>query len=116
VLVSSHLLAEVAQSVDDVVVIAKGEMRGQGTLEQVLGGDEGHSTFVRAQDNDRLASALQDAGYTVRPDGEGLLVPGVSAEQVGIVAGDAGAYLIHLAPQARSLEQAFFALTGEATT
>jgi len=116
VLVSSHLLAEVAQSVDDVVVIAKGEMRGHGTLEEVLGGDEGPATFVRAQDNDQLANALQEAGHTVRPDGEGLLVPGVSAEQVGVVAGDAGAYLIHLAPQARSLEQAFFALTGEVMT
>jgi ABC-2 type transport system ATP-binding protein len=116
VLVSSHLLAEVAQSVDDVVVIAKGEMRGQGTLAEVLGGDEGASTFVRAQDNDRLAQALQDAGHTVQPDGDGLLVPGVSAEQVGVVAGDAGTYLVHLAPQARSLEQAFFSLTGEVMT
>ena len=34
VLVSSHLLAEVAQSVDDVVIIAHGELRGQGTLER----------------------------------------------------------------------------------
>ena len=41
VLVSSHLLAEVAQSVDDVVIIARGEMRGRGTLAEVLGGDEG---------------------------------------------------------------------------
>ena len=37
VLVSSHLLAEVAQSVDDVVIIANGEMRGRGTLAEVLG-------------------------------------------------------------------------------
>jgi ABC-2 type transport system ATP-binding protein len=116
VLVSSHLLAEVAQSVDDVVVIARGEMRGQGTLAQVLGGDDGPSTVVRAQDNDALARALQAAGHTVHPNGDALLVPGASPEQVGVVAGDAGAYLAHLAPQARSLEQAFFALTGEVTT
>ena len=45
--------------------------------------------------------------------GEGLLVPGASAEQVGVVAGDAGVYLVALAPQTRSLEQAFLALTGE---
>jgi ABC-2 type transport system ATP-binding protein len=114
VLVSSHLLAEVAQSVDDVVVIAKGQMRAQGTLEQVLGGDEGLSTAVRSQDDDRLARALQGAGLTVQHGEDGLLVPGATPEQVGVVAGDAGVYLVGLAPKARSLEQAFFALTEDA--
>ena len=115
VLISSHLLAEVAQSVDDVVVISRGALRGQGTLEAVLGGDEGLSTIVRAQDSDRLIAALRAAGHTVQSLGDGLLVPGVSPEQVGVIAGDSGIYLVHLAPQARSLEQAFFALTGETT-
>ncbi|MGH2943660.1 MAG: ABC transporter ATP-binding protein [Solirubrobacteraceae bacterium] len=115
VLVSSHLLAEVAQSVDDVVVIAGGKLRGQGTLEAVLGGDEDASTVVRGQDNERLAGALKSAGHMVQRDGDGLLVLGATPEQVGIVAGDAGVYLIGLAPRSRSLEQAFFALTGEAT-
>jgi ABC-2 type transport system ATP-binding protein len=116
VLVSSHLLAEVAQSVDDVVIIAHGRMRGHGTLEQVLGGDEGPSTEVASQDDDRLASALRAAGHGVTrlPDG-GLLVPGVTPKEVGVVAHDAGVYLVGLAQQSRSLEQAFFALTGEAT-
>jgi len=114
VLVSSHLLAEVAQSVDDVVVIAKGEMRAQGTLAQVLGGDEGLATAVRSQDDERLARALQGAGHTVQRDDDGLLVPGASPEQVGVVAGDAGVYLVGLAPKARSLEQAFMALTADA--
>ncbi|MDP2709652.1 MAG: ATP-binding cassette domain-containing protein [Solirubrobacteraceae bacterium] len=113
VLISSHLLAEVAQSVDDVVVISHGELRARGTLEDVLGGDEGLVTVVRAQDDDRLARALQDAGHPVQRSGDGLLVPGVSPEEVGVVAGDAGVYLVGLAPQVRSLEQAFFALTGD---
>ncbi len=115
VLISSHLLAEVAQSVDDVVVVARGELRGQGTLESVLGGDEGRSTAVRARDNARLARALESAGHTVARDGLGLLVPGASPEEVGVIAGDAGVYLVGLAPQARSLEQAFFALTADPT-
>jgi ABC-2 type transport system ATP-binding protein len=116
VLVSSHLLAEVAQSVDDVVVIASGQMRGQGTLEQVLGGDEGPATAVRSQDDDRLAQALQAAGHTVMRLGDGgMIVPGAAPKEVGVVAHDAGVYLVGLAQQSRSLEQAFFALTGEAT-
>ena len=114
VLVSSHLLAEVAQSVDDVVVIAKGQMRGQGTLEQVLGGDEGPATEVRSQDDTRLANALQAAGHSVtRLPAGGLIVPGVGPKEVGVVAHDAGVYLVGLGQQTRSLEQAFFALTGE---
>jgi ABC-2 type transport system ATP-binding protein len=48
VLVSSHLLSEVAQSVDDVVVISHGVLRGSGTLEQVLGSPDGPVTRVRS--------------------------------------------------------------------
>jgi ABC-2 type transport system ATP-binding protein len=115
VLVSSHLLSEVAQSVDDVVVISRGRLRGHGTLESVLGGDEGLVTVVRAQDDERLSRALRSAGFTVQRSGDGLLVPRASPEEVGVVAGDAGVYLVALAPQTRSLEQAFLALTGELT-
>lgn len=113
VLVSSHLLAEVAQSVDDVVVIANGELRGQGTLKQVLGGDDGPSTEVRAQDNDRLARALEDRGHAVHREADALLVLGATPEQVGAVAGEARVNLVALGPRGRSLEAAFFALTAE---
>jgi ABC-2 type transport system ATP-binding protein len=112
VLISSHLLAEVAQSVDDVVVISKGELRARGPLQQVLGGTDGPVTEVRSRDREGLAGALQAAGHAVQRDGDALLVPGASPEQVGIVAGDARIYLTGLAPRSRSLEQAFFDLTG----
>jgi ABC-2 type transport system ATP-binding protein len=112
VLISSHLLAEVAQSVDDVVVISKGELRARGPLQQVLGGDGGPVTEVRSRDSERLAGALQAAGHAVQREGDALLVPGATPEQVGIVAGDASIYLTGLTPRSRSLEQAFFDLTG----
>jgi ABC-2 type transport system ATP-binding protein len=112
VLISSHLLAEVAQSVDDVVVISHGELKARGPLEQVLGGDGGPVTEVRSQDDKRLAGALTARGLAVQQDGVGLLVPGATPEQVGVVAGEEGVYLTGLAPRSRSLEQAFFDLTG----
>jgi ABC-2 type transport system ATP-binding protein len=112
VLISSHLLAEVAQSVDDVVVISHGELKARGPLEQVLGGDGGPVTEVRSQDDERLADALAARGLAVQHDGAALLVPGATPEQVGVVAGDEGVYLTGLAPRSRSLEQAFFDLTG----
>jgi ABC-2 type transport system ATP-binding protein len=112
VLVSSHLLAEVAQSVDDVVIIANGEMRGRGTLEEVLGGDEGTVTEVRARDPEPLKSALEQHGHQVERDGGSLLVLGATPEEVGVIALEAQVALTGLAPRTRSLETAFFALTG----
>jgi hypothetical protein len=85
-LVSSHLLAEVAQPVDDVVIIAGGEMRGRGTLAEVLGGDEGTLTEVRSQDPERLASALEQHGHRLQCDADSLLVLGTSPADVGLTA------------------------------
>jgi ABC-2 type transport system ATP-binding protein len=112
VLVSSHVLAEVAQSVDDVVVVAGGQLRAHGTLDAVLGGDDGPATEVRAQDPVRLTGALERRGHQVERDGDVLHVLGASPEQVGAIAGDERVAVLGLAPRARSLEDAFMALTG----
>jgi ABC-2 type transport system ATP-binding protein len=112
VLISSHLLAEVAQSVDDVIVISRGELRAQGTLEQVLGGIDGPVTEVVAEDPAALAARLQAEGLAARREGASLIVAGADPARVGRIAGAAGLTLLLLTPRARSLEQAFFELTG----
>jgi ABC-2 type transport system ATP-binding protein len=112
VLISSHVLAEVAQSVDDVVVIADGELRAHGPLEQVLGGDDGPATTVRAQDPVSLTRALERRGHRVDRDGDVLNVSGATPEEVGRIAGDEQLAVLGLAPRRRSLEEAFIALTG----
>src|SRR3954453_5652230 len=83
VLISSHVLAEVAQSVDDVVVIADGQLRAQGTLDEVLGGDDGPATEVRAQDPVRLIGALERRGHRVERAGDVLHVQGATPAEVG---------------------------------
>jgi ABC-2 type transport system ATP-binding protein len=113
VLISSHLLAEVAQSVDDVIVISHGELRAQGTLESVLGGDDGPATEVTAEDPASLEAALLAAGATVQREGDKLVVLGMTPAQVGPIAAKAQLTVLGLAPRARSLEQAFMALTAE---
>ena len=113
VLISSHLLAEVAQSVDDVIVIANGELRAQGTLEAVLGGDDGPATEVTAADPAAMAKALAAAGAKVERDADKLIVLGMTPAQVGPIAAKAGLTVLGLAPRARSLEQAFMALTAD---
>jgi ABC-2 type transport system ATP-binding protein len=116
VLVSSHLLSEVAQSVDDVVVISHGVLRGAGPLEGVLGGGDGPITRVRAGELDRLAGALRERQHTVDLDGSGaLLVRGAAPEVVGQVAADHGIALAELVAVSRSLEEAFFELTETGT-
>jgi ABC-2 type transport system ATP-binding protein len=112
VLVSSHVLAEVAQSVDDVVVVAHGALRAAGPLEAVLGGDGGPTTEVRAQEPVRLAAALERRGWDVEHDGDVLLVRGARPDEVGEVAGAERVSVLGLVLRERSLEAAFFALTG----
>jgi len=112
VLVSSHLLSEVAQSVDDVVVIAHGKLRANGPLEQVLGGADGPVTRVRAAEAQKLAGALRAQGLTVDASEGALLVRNSAPEAVGRVAADHGIALSELVATSRSLEDAFFELTG----
>jgi ABC-2 type transport system ATP-binding protein len=112
VLVSSHLLSEVSQSVDDVVVISHGVLRGSGTLQTVLGGADGPVTRVRAGDIDRLATLLREQNHFVEPEGSGgLLVRGAAPEVVGQVAAEHRVALSELVAVARSLEDVFFELT-----
>jgi ABC-2 type transport system ATP-binding protein len=113
VLVSSHLLAEAAQAVDDVVVISRGRLRAGGPLEKVLGGGEA-VTRVQAGDADRLHSSLTGRGFAVEHDGPyTLLIRGAPPETVGAVANDERIALRELVAVSRTLEDAFLALTAE---
>ena len=115
VLISSHVLAEVAQTVDDVVVIADGRLRAQGSLEAVLGGDGAPATEVRAQDPVRLSGALVRLGHRVDREGDLLYVHGATPAEVGEIAGNEQVPVLSLAPRVRSLEEAFLTLTAAAS-
>jgi ABC-2 type transport system ATP-binding protein len=113
VLVSSHLLSEIAQSVDDIVVISKGELRASGPLQQVIGQAEGGVTRVRAGDPEALGSALSAAGIEFERDDSGaLLARGAAPEAVGEAANRHHVALSELVLIGRSLEDVFFELTG----
>ena len=114
VLVSSHVLSEVAQTADDVVVIARGRLVDQGSVERLTGGGT-HTVVVRAAAVDELAAALAAAGAQVEPDdGGGLRVRGLGAPIVGEVALRTGIPLHALYEERRTLEEVFLALTSEA--
>ena len=86
VLVSSHLLAEVAQSVDDVVVIAKGELRGQGRSSTCSGATGGAATEVRARTSSGLRLRWSARATLWSACGESLIVPDAAPEQIGAIA------------------------------
>jgi ABC-2 type transport system ATP-binding protein len=115
VLVSSHLLSEVAQAADDIVVIARGVLRATGPLERVLGGAEAPVTRVRSAEAERLATVLLEQHIVVEANGSGvLLVRGASPDAVGAVAARHGVALAELSAVSRSLEDAFLELTEDA--
>jgi len=115
VIVSSHLLSEVAQSVDDVVVISRGKLRANGPLERVLGSSDGPVTRVRSADPTRLRDLLAAEGMTVDAGGDdALIVRGTDPAAVGRVANRGSVDLVELVAVSRSLEDAFLELTGEA--
>ena len=111
VLVSSHVLAEVAQTVDDVVVIHRGKLVDQGPVARLTAG--GH-VVVRSPRADELRAALDRAGLGVTVDGDDLVVDAEDPAHVGDIAFEAGVPLHELTTRATSLEEAFLALTTDA--
>ncbi|MBX3195287.1 MAG: ATP-binding cassette domain-containing protein [Microbacteriaceae bacterium] len=109
VLLSSHLLSEVQQTVDDVVVIAGGRLRYTGPL---AGLGTGPVTIVDAPDRPALAAALQGAGFALRVDAGDLVVDADPAD-VGRVAQAAGVALRELRQRSGGLEDEFLALVGQ---
>ncbi|MDQ1582142.1 MAG: type transport system ATP-binding protein [Microbacteriaceae bacterium] len=110
VLVSSHLLSEVQQSVDEVVIIAKGELVHRGTLSSL---DTSTVTvLVDAPDRAALSAALRTVGLDFTMVSGGFLVSGAEASEVGHVAFVAGVELNSLHRQRSGLEESFLALVG----
>jgi ABC-2 type transport system ATP-binding protein len=110
VLVSSHLLSEVQQSVDRVVIISHGALVYEGGL---AGLESAQRVLADAPDRPALESALLAAGATIDPVPGGLAVTGLSPERVGAVAQAAGVALSLLAAEQTGIERAFLELVGE---
>ncbi|GLX93608.1 ATP-binding cassette domain-containing protein [Herbidospora sp. NBRC 101105] len=111
VLVSSHVLAEVEQTVDNVVIIAKGRLVRQGSLAELTGNGGG---TVRVKTKDDFAPALRAAGAEVEEVEPGVLrVKGLDAEEIGRLALDQRVLLTEVAQERSDLQSVFLELTGE---
>ncbi len=116
VLISSHLLSEVRQTVDDVVIIHRGRLVRQASLDELVGGT---ATLVRTPRPAELAGALRGAGMPVAtaPEDDGLLrVPDAAPAAVGAIAHRAGVELHELRTADSDLERIFLQLTSTEET
>ena len=114
VLVSSHLLAEVQQSVDDVVVINHGRLVARCTLDELVlhAQGAGPSVTVRTPQADELRAALQARGLESAPsDEDTVIVTGATPDDVGRAIAQAGVVVYEMHAANPSLEDAFFELT-----
>jgi len=111
VLVSSHVLPEVDQTADDVLVIAQGRLVRAGPLAQ-LRQEGGGGTQVRSPQADRLAHLLSEAGHEGRIVSADELVVQATPAQVGEVAAAHGVVLHRLGEGAGGLEEVFLQITA----
>jgi ABC-2 type transport system ATP-binding protein len=115
VFVSSHLLAEMANTADRLVVIGRGRLIASTTVTDFVAGSGASAVRVRSPQLDSLTELLSDAGIDVRlePDGSSLAVQGVAIEVIGDLAARNAITLHELSTQRGSLEEAYLKLTDE---
>mgnify|MGYP001821550718 CR=1 FL=1 len=112
VFVSSHLLGEVEQLADDVVVVSRGRLVTSGSLAEL----QQSASLVRTASSDALRVTLEAAGGVVENgQPETLVVRGLSLDEIGEQAFNAGIALHELSRHADSQEERFFASTADAT-
>ncbi|GAT15757.1 ABC transporter ATP-binding protein [Mycolicibacterium thermoresistibile] len=116
VLVSSHLLAEMANTADRLLVIGRGRLIASTSVAEFVGSTAAERVRVRSPEMDTLRGLLADAGVEVRlePDGAALTVRGAAPEVVGELAARNGITLHELSVQRASLEDAYLELTDAA--
>lgn len=111
ILVSSHMLSEVEQTVDDVVIIANGRMVRQGSIAELHGP---RRSLVRTTDAEQLVRRLADHGLTAQRTGDDTLeVTGDDPRQIGDLALAAGLPIYELRESKSDLEDLFFQLTSQ---
>jgi ABC-2 type transport system ATP-binding protein len=113
VFVSSHLMSEMENTADHLLVIGKGKLIADCTVDEFIAANSQVHVRIRTPQPDLLAKLVAAAGGTVQDAGEGVMVvAGLDASRVGDLAYDNSVRLHELAPVHASLEQAFMELTA----
>jgi ABC-2 type transport system ATP-binding protein len=114
VFVSSHLMSEMAQTATRLIVVGRGRLIADTTVEEFVARAAGHSVTVRTPEAGRLQDLLLGPDVTITSEQANVLeVQGLTAEQIGTVAWQAHLPVFELASQQASLEEAFMQLTKD---
>jgi ABC-2 type transport system ATP-binding protein len=114
VFVSSHLLSEMALMADNVVVIGKGKLIADTSIEKLLAENSHASVLVRSPKLSQLQKALVTSKATVNNLEKSLLIEGMTTDEIGKLAFKEGVPLYELSSQSASLESVFLELTAGA--
>jgi ABC-2 type transport system ATP-binding protein len=114
VLVSSHLMSEMALTAQHLLVIGRGRLIADTGIDEFLREHGTESVLVRAGELDRLARVLRRSGAHLEPEPDALHVHGLTATEIGKLAAGEGIALSELTPRRGSLEDVFMALTNDA--
>jgi len=114
VLLSSHLMSEMAQTADHLIVLGRGRVIADAPVSEVIARATGSAVRVRTPELARLAQAIAGADVTVTTLDDGAAqISGLSSEQVGDAAAAAGVALHELVSLTASLEDAYLSLTAD---
>lgn len=111
VFVSSHLLSEMAQLVDNVIVIGKGKLIADTSINTLLSSNTKSSVFVRSSNQTKLKEVLDAKSYQTDTVKNGLEVFGAKTDDIGKLAHEANLTVLELVTKSASLEDVFLELT-----
>jgi ABC-2 type transport system ATP-binding protein len=114
VFVSSHLMSEMENTADHLIVIGRGQLIADCSMSEFIARSSGSTVRVRTPSPDQLVLAIAAEGGHATAEGDGtLLVQGMAADKIGDIAFDKGIRLHELTNVRASLEEAFMALTAD---
>jgi len=111
IFVSSHLLAEMSQLADNVIVIGKGKLIASTSIKKLVSSNSKSSVFVRSSELNKLQKLLEVKSFIVKPVEKGLEISGANTDEIGKLTFDAKIPLLELANRHASLEEVFLELT-----
>ncbi len=114
VFISSHLLSEMAQMADNVVVIGKGTLIADTSVDALISGSTSSYTFVRSSDSSGLQAIMKTLGKKFKPQAKGFAVYGAKTDEIGKAAFKAKIPILELSDHGATLEEAFLEITADA--
>jgi ABC-2 type transport system ATP-binding protein len=116
VLVSSHLMGELQDTADQVVVVGRGKVLADATVDELLARAAGDQVLLRTPQPGKAVTALESAGATMAVTGHGTLTEtGIAAQRVVEVLSQAGVAFSEVTTRRASLEDVYLQLTGSET-